>query len=304
MARGIIHMLDGNKELTIMTDQITGSGGANGPSLMIPIKIDLGSSFGKGKREFSKIDVLSVKGELRSSPGEIRCSESYKLLTRNITGQSIYEEYLNFPLSNEVVNKIEKYRSGKVIFWLDVYIQTGLYREVSFNDGTDRSFMTGTETSFGQLQFEVEQSKWINSILPTIGHGCYKLIELPLANSIIPKEYSNSLVELEEARKYFIGGDYDKAVAHCRTAIDPFKPLKAGEVREFIKSRSELNWANTVIDATEEWLNKMLKATSAFTSKAHHIPSIGHFGRADAEIILMVTTAIVAYIGKVEGKEV
>jgi len=303
MARGSIYMLGNNYELTILTDQIKGGGGANGPSLTVPIKIELGQILKKAWKSISKIEVLSVKGELRCSPGEILCSESYKILSRNISEQSIYEEYLNFTFSNEVVNKIEKYRNGKVVFWLTVFIQMGHYEEISFNDGGSKSFMTGTETSMGQLQFEIEQSRWINSILPQLGHHSYKLIELPLTSAVIPEDYNRSMAELEEARKYFINGDYDKAVSHCRSAIDPFKNIKAGELREFIESKSELDWVNKVIDATGDWLDTILKATSSLTSKTHHIPSVGHFGRTDAEILMMVTTAIVGYVGKIKGKE-
>lgn len=303
MARASIHMLGSNKELTIVTDQIVGSGGANGPILMVPIKIDLGKGFEINRRVISRVDVLSVKGELKSTPGEIQCSEGYKILTRNISGQTVYEEYLNFPLTNEVVNKIEKYRIGKVTFWLQIYFQIGLYEEVTLNDGSVRSFMVGTETALGQIQFEIEQSRWVNSILPKLGHLSYKLIEIPLASQVLPAEYGASLAELEEARKYFDLGDYDKAVAHCRSAIDPFKQIKTRELREFVESKSELEWINTVVDSTGDWLDKILKATSGFASKTHHLPSVGHFGRTDAEILMMITTAIIAYVGKIKGKK-
>ncbi|RXK59177.1 hypothetical protein ESA94_13635 [Lacibacter luteus] len=303
MARGSIQMLGGNRDLTVLTDQIIGFGGANSPILQVPIKIDFGGVLTINKRGLSRLEVLSIKGELKSIEGEIHCSESYTILTRNITLETSFHDSINFSLTSEVVNKIEKYRNGKVAFWLNVHIQTGQYQEISFQDGNTGSFMTGTETSLGQLKFEVEQSKWVNSILPQLGHNSYKLIELPLANDIIPKEYQNSLTELEAARKYFMNGDYDKTVAHCRSAIDPFKQIKSKELREFIESKSELDWVSAVIDATGDWLDKILKATSGFTSKTHHIPSTGHFGRADAEILIMMTTAIVAYVGKIQGKK-
>jgi hypothetical protein len=133
-----------------------------------------------------------------------------------------------------------------------------------------------------------------------MGHDSFRLFELPKNSHIIPEEYSKSLNELEEAKRYFLNGDYDKTVGHCRSALDPFK-AKKDEIKTFIKSKSEFTWINDVLVATDEWLVKLVKSTSHFTSKAHHIPSVGHFGRPEAEIIMMITTALIAYIAKVEG---
>lgn len=74
------------------------------------------------------------------------------------------------------------------------------------------------------------------------------------------------------------------------------------KLKEFVKSKSEFDWANKVLEATEEWLDKIIKATSSFSSKTHHTPSVGHFSRTEAEIVLMITTGIIAYIGKIEYK--
>ena len=150
------------------------------------------------------------------------------------------------------------------------------------------------------VNFQIPQSYWINKVLPQIGHDSLRLIELPSLSRIIPEEYSRSVKELDEAKRYFLHGDYDKAVGHCRSALDPFK-AKRDEVKTFIKSKSELAWINEVLDATDEWLNKLIKSTSRLTSKSHHIPSTGHFDRSDAEIIMMITVALIAYIGKLES---
>jgi P2-related tail formation protein len=51
-------------------------------------------------------------------------------------------------------------------------------------------------------------------------------------------------------------------------------------------------------ESTYTWLDKLIKETSNFASKTHHPPSTGHFSRHDAQVVQMITTAIIAYAGK------
>jgi hypothetical protein len=55
-----------------------------------------------------------------------------------------------------------------------------------------------------------------------------------------------------------------------------------------------------MLEFTDEWLVKVVRATVSYTSKAHHPPSMNNFGRGNAEIIMMITMAIIAYIGQLE----
>ncbi len=157
--------------------------------------------------------------------------------------------------------------------------------------------MTDLTSAYCNISFEIPQSQWITKHLPALGWDSSRLIELPAANELIPEEYSQSLAELDKANEYFTKGDYDKVVAHCRSAIDPIRK-KMPELKTMITSKSSYEWIDSVNESTFNWLDKLLKETGNFASKTHHTPSTGHFSRHDAQVVQMITIAIIAYAGK------
>lgn len=308
MSRHSFQINSTSQEFAVITDQISAQGGADAPVLCIPIKFDL-SPIGRGyNNEETVFELLSVKVELQTTDKNFRCGETTQLYSYTISHKNSYTLNFPFQLNESAITRIEKYRKGNLPFTISLQIQVGLYGKVPYVTKTggheEKLFITSYDTVRGNASFDIEQSYWINKVLPQLGHNSYKLVELPLFNQIIPKEYAKSIVEFDAARKYFINGDYDKTVAHCRAAIDPFylNKVEFTKLKEFVKSKSEFEWANKVLEATEEWLDKIIKATSSFSSKTHHAPSVGHFSRREAEIVLMITTGIIAYIGKIEYK--
>jgi hypothetical protein len=297
MSRGNISFLGQNPDCRILTDQIFGRNDFAGGTIMVPFKIEFSGSIMTGNRFLESAETLILKGELRTEKG-LRVSENTILENYRISNnQKAFESQFQFSFSNDVIYKIESERKGDLMLSLSIVIEAVLYEGMTFSNSQQRNFISGINKGGGHVQFQIPQSVWINKILPQIGHDSFRLIEIPSMSHLIPGEYSLSICELEEAKKYFLLGEYDKTVAHCRSALDPFKAQK-DELRTFIKSKSEFSWVNEVLTATDEWLNKLVKSTSHFTSKAHHIPSTGHFGRSEAEIIMMVTVALIAYIGK------
>ncbi len=297
-----------SQEMHLSPEQINASGGSNSPTLTIPLEVNWNLLRSYNDGELGSFKVTSIKAELKITDQQYKCAETVLVLSDSIYSEGNQSFYnLHFLLSNEIVNRIEKYRKGNLPGRLELQVQIARFGAINVQvkgQAEQRSYISGFETAPAQINFDIEQSHWVNKVLPKLGHNSYKIVELPLFNEIIPEEYKLSLDEFEAARKYFVNGDYDKTVAHCRAAIEPFKQKdKLEELKKFIKSKSEFEWANKVLDATEEWLDRVIKATAAFTSKTHHVPSIGHFSRNEAEIVLITTTAIIAYIGKIEYKK-
>lgn len=308
MARSSFVFNSTNQELHISVDQIIGSGGADSPCLSIPITIDFNPLEQRISIETPQgFDAISIKGTLYGTESNFKISESVLLMNAKIRYKNTAYEQFQFPLSLDIINRLEKNRKGGMPLRLQYKVQIATYESITVtndkNQKIEKPFVTGFLTGQGDANFVIEQSQWVNKILNKMGHHSYKLVELPAINNVIPAEYEISLNEFEEARKYFLNGDYDKTVAHCRAALDPFAgKTNLPKLKEFVKSKSEFEWATRVTEATEEWLDKIIKSTFYFTSKTHHAPSIGHFSRTEAEIVLMITTGIVAYIGKIEYK--
>jgi hypothetical protein len=291
-------------QATIHAEDVHGGGGANSPWLKVRLKLEL-RKFHADDASFSTLHI--IQGRL-ALPNQIdKLSECTVLLNSRLSSDGQFGFDLDFPISREHLEKIESTRKDSVSFTLNLNLQISTSEKVYLNvqgENVQKEFISGFHNPFGNMGFEIAQSQWVSSILPSLGYGSYKLIEIPIASEVIPKEYDISLLELESAHQYFKNSDFDKAVSHCRSALEPFKnnPNYA-DLKKFVSSRSEHEWASKVLESTDEWLDKMIKATSAFTSKPHHAPSVGHFSRRDAEIIMMITTGIIAYIGKLGFKK-
>lgn len=291
MANGTINLLGQNASVTIFIEKIFSRNDISSATIIIPYMVDVGGFGGIIHRGISKAEILLVKSELRTKDSSLKIGEGLSIVSYNLTStQTTYNGDLQFTIAHDSIHKIEQHRKGDLPISLGLAIQAAKY----YGD-----VVSGFDKGNGYVDFQIPQSYWVNNVLPGIGHKSFTLVELPTASQIIPAEYARSLNELEEARKYFIIGDYDKTVAHCRGAIDPFRAQK-DQIKKYSKTRSEFSWINEVLEATDEWLTRMIKATFSVASKSHHAPSMGHFDRRDAEIVVMMTTAIVAYIGKLE----
>jgi hypothetical protein len=290
-----------NVSFRVLTDKIFCRSEVIGGTLILPYRVEITGFNNYEKNHITKVDVLFTKGHLSLEKNGIKISENIAVPNVTISkSRPSFESQLEFSISHEIISKIEKNRNGDLFLLLSVALQAAIHEEITFPNNQKRSFVSGFDKGHGHINFHIPQSQWVSNILPQTGFDCFKIIELPTTSLLVPKEYKKSLDELDVARKYYLNGDYDKVVAHCRSALDPFK-LSKGKIQSYIKSKSEFDWLNVMLEATDEWLIKIVKSTSHFTSKAHHIPSVGHFDQSQAEIITMMTTAIIAYIGRLQN---
>jgi len=101
----------------------------------------------------------------------------------------------------------------------------------------------------------------------------------------VPDTFQNAQEELVQAQDYFMQGDYDKVVEHCRNALEPLKKLLP-EIKTLL-TNSKYEWITEVGKATYEWIDKIYKKTRDVSSIPHHPPSIGHFSRFEAHGIMI-----------------
>ena len=297
MSRGTLQINSRAYSYVINIDQIKIRDGVRFYTLFVPINIEFIPE--------QKFDIGTIIAELRTVEKDIYVSECTHLVCSRIYSRTNFGMTFKFMISYNTIDEIEKIRKGNLLLSFAFNVQISFLTDIIIQDrngkATEKSVVTDNHVATTQVQFEIEQSFWINKILKEIKFPSVTLVELPRFNQVVPPEYDLSIKEFEEASKYFSQGDYDKVVSHCRSAIEPFK-RKLPELKEFIKTKSEMDWASNILNATDDWLDKVIKATSSFTSKTHHVPSVGHFGRTDAEIIMMITTGIIAYIGKLQFK--
>src|SRR5436190_6637872 len=244
MSRGTIYFLGENPDFRVITDQIFARNDISGATIIVPYRIEFSSFRTNGKSPASRAEVLFAKGELRTKDSSIKCSENIAFINHRLSkSQLSFESEFQFTIVHETMNKIENQRKGDLLFSLSVVLHAAVYEEIVFTNNQSKSFISDFDKGSGHIDFQIQQSYWVNKVLPQTGYDSFRLIELPSTSLIIPLEYKKSLNELDEAKKYFLNGDYDKAVGHCRSALDPFKPKK-DEIKTFIKSKSESVWVN------------------------------------------------------------
>ncbi len=277
--------------------EINSVGGPENPKIQVWLNLELNPGEGK---QFQPFILLSIDAKLRAFDSSFDIASGLSFQHSKITFKYSIRVMLEFVLSAYKILKIEEKRIDNFKATMDVNfraINTQSFTVPVGNTKKDITFMTDITQAFCNINFEIPQSLWITKHLAGLGWQASSIIELPSSNELIPEEYSSSLTELTKANEYFNKGDYDKVVAHCRSAIDPIRK-KLPELKSIMTSKSFYEWIDNVNESTFTWLDKLIKETSNFASKTHHPPSTGHFSRHDAQVVQMITTAIIAYAGK------
>jgi hypothetical protein len=156
--------------------------------------------------------------------------------------------------------------------------------------------------SQSKLHTSIARSTWVEQVLKNTGFSQVHILELPA----IPIESCASMKAshdaLQQAVKLESQGFYNEAVGKCRIALEPFfvmveKPGKKGEKKQV----PVLNpaWQKRLGKITYEWLNAAFVTMKQPTNKAHHISST-HFNQLDAQMLIAITTALVAYAVKTQ----
>lgn len=307
MAEQHISIRSQSQKIQIEPTEISGNGGAENPTLIVPLKIIVNPIKLSGNKK-QPFNLMGVDASISFNGLNYKTSKTIKFNYHKINYDNTIYYALDFQLDNYKLSKIEEKRIENIRVQIDLTLHIGHYESIVLNTGninnptTERDFISDFDYVSANISVEIPHSHWVSKVLPAMGYNSVRIIEIPSASTLLVEELNNSLKELNIANEYYLKGDYDKTVAHCRSAIDPIK-RKLPDLKNAIQSSVEKDWVTKITEATESWLDVMVKQTFNFTSKAHHIPSVGHFSRADAEIIYMITMGIVAYAGKLNPEK-
>ncbi|MES1249493.1 MAG: hypothetical protein ABUL46_02355 [Chitinophaga rupis] len=288
------------QQFTVDTANITGQGGPESPQLLIPIAFSLTPRQQSNLHPPTQFDVIRIDAELFLTSKGIKVSNQSKPVYIPVWQSTQFSISLSFAITKDTIYYVQKHRDSNVSGSLRLTLQVAHHPDppkIDPNKIPPPTFIRQIDTTGGHHDFVIEQSRWINNVLPGLGHESASLIEIPHISAILPAEYSIALPELADARQYFQAGDYHKTIVHCRIALDRIHdqfPREKGRLPtdgRFQRLQANLNanhiFAKTIIDANY-----------SMATKAHHASGV-IFGRAEAETILHMTTAIIAYIGKI-----
>lgn len=279
--------------------RISGIGGPDFPALIFPMDVNLNPT--TRREEIILIQLsgdLIIWGKKRVSP----FLSDYLLIQsgEDPRGRSS-SLVLRIPVDLWKIERIEGKRCGDIKIVLDgkwLYVLR-TKRAVKNHEHLESGLYA---TNF-RLEFDIIRSLWVEKILPELGYGKIKILEIPYPEKTLEGKFEKALQEFEQAKKYFHQGDYDKTVGHCRNAVQlvpELRPLSeaaegfAEKSRQFAKEHLEPLLGGSKSGAYA----KILKALWDLAAIPHHPSPPGYFNRADAEFSLLVTSASLSYVGK------
>lgn len=277
--------------------EINSVGGPDNPKLQVWLNLELDPGEGKNLQAYI-LTSIEARFRVLNSPFDIATGTTTQYC--KVNRKYSWKLMLEFEFSAYKILKIEERRIDNLKSSISLNFRAIYFDSISLPSVSSKkevTVMTDMSQSQCNIELEIPQSLWITKLLPGLGWKPSRLIELPSAIELIPEEYSQSLGELDKANEYYLRGDYDKVVAHCRSAIDPIK-ASWKDLKQVFKSESENKWIDAINTGTSDWLDTMINSTYQLCSKTHHNRSIGHFDRHSSQVILMITTAIIGYAGK------
>jgi hypothetical protein len=232
-------------------------------------------------------------------------------LQRVLRGHDVspHSEYLNleFPLDARRIESLEHHRNGGALrLRIKVQLQVEEHGIVDGHAETKRPPLSGLRAVHRltlEDDIEIPQSVWIERVLPQIGYGKVHVLELPAMPIAACQSSKHAFDALHQAQELHKIGLYDDAVGKCRVALEKFfesvdVPDDSGKTRRVpILKKS---WETKLGEATYGWLNASLTAIKDASNPPHHSPN-AHFDQMEAQMILAITTAVVAYAARTDG---
>jgi hypothetical protein len=298
-------------EFTIDENQIIGTGRSELPMLAFPLTFHVTYPFKE----------VGFGLELR----ELRCRVSpndgaYLVWTMPIPIQKVlvtgefrelkqHQIYVEIHLDRIRLATLERERKGGDLrLRLDFELLADELVEVSRSPGGFPSPVWGIRDHHrleAKAHVVVPRTIWVENVLPQTGYGKILILELPAVPIEKCAGHKAACDALLQAQALYKQGFYHDAVGKCRLALDPFfetveKTLPEGEKRRVPVLKS--SWEARLGAATYTWLNAAFLALKKPMNEPHHPSNFPQFDQLDAQMLLAVTTAVVAYAVQVEAE--
>lgn len=290
-------------EVALGSNGFWGTGHSESPTLTIGLRMKFHGHgvAAKAVYQFRDLRCLLLPFD---SPMPIAHGLTKQIEQRVNAGETREDNYIQveIPLDRGRIALIERMRKGgDARFQLKFEMLVDELLEVSKLPGQhfERSVFAFIDRhrAIADLRVVFPQSDWVTRFLPNIGYGQTYIIEIP----VVPMERINgvkaSVEALQRAQELHRKGFYDDAVAKCRIALEPFfevadKPDDKGGTKKVPILKAA--WQTRLGKASYDWLNSAFTATKQATNQSHHLSS-SMFGQIETQILLILTTALVAY---------
>src|SRR5882724_310425 len=299
-------------DFTIEENQIIGAGNGNFSILAFPLKFHATypfqeTGFGFELRELrcrvSPNDGAYLAWTMPIPIQHARVTGKFKELKQHLV-------FVEIPLTRIQLATLERERKGSDLrLRLDFELFVDELVEVKqIQTGGYPSSVWGIKDHHrleAKVHVVIPRTVWVQNVLPQTGYGKILILELPA----VPIEKCDGLKAacdaLLQAQELYKQGFYHDAVGKCRLALEPFfetveKNLPEGGKRGVPVLKP--SWEDRLGKATYIWLNEAFLALKRPTNEPHHLSTSPQFDQLDAQMLLAVTTAVIAYAVQVEAE--
>jgi len=291
-------------ELDKSTSNLWGSGNPGCASLYWQVPLSISFQRDSHKRYVFRTAEAQLRFPKTTRIAEAR-TEYVNRLMKPEDGRVSTHLTLDFGLDVQQIYALEQYREGgsvKLDLWIDLHIDE------------HRPVIVASEAAWelenlflARLQegIEISQSDWIEHVLPGIGYGKIHIVEFPAVPLESCQALDHSFQSLKQAEEKHRLGYYDDAVGKCRMALEKFFDLVSVDPSH-TESRKipvlKKSWEKKMGKATYDWLNSTLGAIKDASNPPHHSPN-PHYDQLESQMILAITTAVVAYVARASETE-
>jgi len=293
-------------EAQVDVTNVQAVGGILYPRLIVPLHVIVKGLDKKHQNEIYSVQLGAIQGELILNTQKISDSLPHHLNRLVYDYDSDGNVYLEFPLDARRIEWIEQQRQGSLLGSVRISIATLVLGQVRVkrDDPPPPVVFRDAVATYGELSFTVPDTQWREKVLPMLGYGKVIAIELPAIPIESFQELEHSFKALAQAQKLFQIGHYDDAVAKCRTALEQF--FETVQVVNGDGSKKKIpilkkSWETRLGQSTYNWLNESLGAIKDAANKPHHSPN-DHFDRSGAQMLIMVTAALISYAANASDK--
>lgn len=295
---------------------IRGEGGPIRPRLVVPVKIEINP-----QPEESMLAAISLSASLGAqqyaSPAQVLCQPVTRQLISRFpahsrpTNVSEYTEDFRFFLTQSEVEDFEALRHASKADVFTLYMDLDVVMAALKSHNRSGDAQTSWIPQFGMLsevmpfwttqiqplQINIDQSAWINNVLPGLGYDQLRLVELKFPP--LP-DHPNSAKQFDKAMRALDERRYGDCIGECRGLLAMWEQHYKATPRHnpLANVIAELRgWAGE--DIRRQLLDTLWKEVGDVANTPPHPEGdvdADLFERRDARLILLLTAALSEYI--------
>ncbi|MCU1304945.1 MAG: hypothetical protein JWQ87_5229 [Candidatus Sulfotelmatobacter sp.] len=287
-------------EIALDVSTIYPNGDPHFPFLTIPTEITVHACLDNQKKPPAAVPIslLRIAGEF-CSPAQrviVRFQEEIGLTAGNPHAANKFHCRFEIPLDLRILTQMEEARTGDLQCALILRPLLAIHHN---NNVTAQVFSLGR---VDHLAFNIPRSQWVD-LLPRLGYGGLELLEVRYGHGVVAFHFPKSVEEIQHAKRYLLERDWDKAVTHCRRAVEVIMDSKPSSVPQQAKFREKVDafigdHLPNIDDRQAKLLSEQMRMIWEVGSQLAHANSSPPAKRADAEFVVRATMALVEYFSK------